>query len=100
MKQYALICRDAPGALEQRMAARPDHLAGLKAEKAAGRIVDGGAMLDADGNMCGSVVLCQFEDRAGLDAYLEREIFAREGVWGDIEIVEMRLVDWAKLMAD
>ncbi|WP_417721153.1 YciI family protein [Salipiger sp.] len=99
MPQYALICRDAPGVLERRMAARGAHMAGLKSEKSANRIVDGGAMLDAEGNMVGSVVLCQFDDRAGLDAYLDREIYARDGIWGDIEVIEMRFVDWPKLMA-
>ena len=97
---FALICRDAPGALEKRLAARPEHMAGLKIGKADGTIVDGGAILDAEGNMAGSVVLCRFPDRAALDEYLSREVYARGGVWGDIEVVEMRFVDWTKLMAD
>jgi uncharacterized protein len=96
---FALICRDGPGKLEKRLAARAEHMAGLKVEKAAGTIVDGGAILNADGNMVGSVVLCRFPDRAALDEYLAREIYACEKVWGDIEIIEMRFVDWAKLMA-
>lgn len=95
---FALICRDAPGVLETRLAARAEHMAGLKLEKAAGTIVDGGAILDDGGNMVGSVVLCRFPDRAALDAYLAREVYAREQVWGDVEIIEMRFVDWAKLM--
>ena len=57
-------------------------------------------MLDEAGNMVGSVVLCQFESRAALDDYLSREIYAREGIWGEIEIISMRFVDWSKLMAD
>lgn len=100
MPGYALICRDAPDALQKRMAARAAHMDGLKIEKAAGHIVDGGAILDVQGNMAGSVVLCQFDDRAALDAYLVREIYHREGVWGDVEILEMRFVDWAKLMGE
>ena len=97
---FALLCRDAPGVLEKRLAARTEHMAGLKVEKAAGTIIDGGAILDAEGNMSGSVVLCRFPDRAALDAYLVREVYACEGVWGEIAIIEMRFVDWAKLMAD
>lgn len=97
---FALICRDAPGVLDKRLAARAEHMAGLKTEKAAGTIIDGGAILDAAGNMTGSVVLCRFPDRAALDDYLAREIYARDGIWGDVEIIEMRFVDWAKLMGD
>lgn len=100
MQQFAPICRDAPDALAARMAARADHMAGLRTERAAGHMVDGGAMLDEAGNMVGSVVLCQFDNRAALDAYLSREIYAREGIWGEIEIIPMRFVDWSKLMAD
>ncbi len=98
MPDYALICRDAPGVLERRLAARAEHMAGLKLEKAEGRIVDGGAILDAEGSMAGSVVLCRFDDRSALDAYLAREVYAREEIWGDVEVLEMRFVDWPKLM--
>ncbi|WP_435171038.1 YciI family protein [Falsirhodobacter sp. 1013] len=97
---FALICRDGEGTLEQRLAARAEHMAGLKTGKAAGTIVDGGAMLDADGNMVGSVVLCRFPDRAALDEYLGTEPYARDGIWKDVEIIEMRFVDWPKLMGE
>lgn len=100
MPQYALICRDAPGVLEERLAARAEHMAGLRVEKSAGRIKDGGAMLDAEGNMIGSVILCEFQDRAALDDFLSREVYARKNIWGDIEVLDMRFVDWAKLMAE
>ncbi len=97
---FALICRDARDALPRRQEARPEHMAGLKVGKADGSIIDGGAILDGDGNMVGSVVLCRFPDRAALDAYLEREVYSRENIWGEIEILEMRFVDWAKLLAN
>lgn len=99
MPDYALICRDAPDALARRMDTRGAHMDGLKVEKAAGRIIDGGAILAPDGSMCGSVVLCRFDDRAALDAYLAREIYIRENVWDTIEVIEMRLVDWTTLMS-
>ncbi|WP_136686086.1 YciI family protein [Falsirhodobacter xinxiangensis] len=97
---FALICRDGAGKLEQRLAARAEHMAGLKTAKADGTIIDGGAMLDDAGNMVGSIVLCRFPDRAALDEYLTREPYARESIWGDVEIIEMRFVDWPKLMGE
>lgn len=100
MPDYALICRDAPGVLQQRLACRAQHMAGLKREKAAGSIVEGGAILGPDGQMAGSVVLCRFDDRTALDAYLAREVYARDGVWQEIEVLDLRLVDWPKLMGD
>lgn len=92
--QFALICRDAPDVLARRLAARAGHMENIHAMKATGEIIDGGAMLNDDGNMAGSVVLCEFPDRAALDAYLAREVYAREGIWGEIEIIPFRRVQW------
>lgn len=92
--QFALICRDAPDAPEKRLRARDEHLQDIHAMKADGRIIDGGAMLNEAGDMVGSVVLCDFADRAALDAYLTHEIYAREGVWSDIEVLPFKRVNW------
>lgn len=91
--------RKEPGTIEKRLASRAEHMDGLKQMKADGRVVDGGAMIDADGNMVGSVMLLNFPDRQALDSYIEREPYQRDGVWGDVNIIEMRFVDWQKLMA-
>ena len=93
--QFALICRDGPDALDRRLAVRDAHLAGVHALKRDGRILDGGALLDDAGRMIGSVVLCDFADRAALDAWLATEPFVLAQVWQDIEIVPFRQVNWA-----
>ena len=94
--QFAIIARDsgAEGTLERRLSCRDEHLERLFTMKRDGKIVDGGAMLDAEGRMVGSVVLCDFPDRATLDNYLSDEVYAREGIWQDIEVLDMRLVSW------
>ncbi|WMT91899.1 YciI family protein [Pelagibacterium sp. H642] len=93
---FAIIARDntEPGTLEKRLANRDAHLEKIHAMKAEGSIIDGGAMLNDDGDMVGSIVLCHFPDRAALDAYLAEEIYATQRVWGDIEIVPFRRVSW------
>ncbi|MCV9938292.1 YciI family protein [Boseaceae bacterium BT-24-1] len=93
---FAIIARDSKAAntLARRLAARDEHLEGIHRMKAKGSIVDSGAMLTEDGTMVGSIVLCDFPDRAALDAYLASEVYAREGVWGEIEIVPFRRVAW------
>lgn len=100
--QFVIVARDdkSAGTIEKRLAARSEHMAGIKAMKGDGRIIDGGAILDERGDMSGSVVLCEFEDRSALDSYLASEPYSRDGVWKDVEIIELRRVDWAKLMAD
>jgi hypothetical protein len=85
---------------ERRLEARAHHLAGISGLKRMGRIIDGGAILDDADQMIGSVVLCDFPDRAALDAYLEDEIYVQNKVWGDITIYRLRRVDWDWLDGD
>lgn len=94
--QFALICRDAPNVLQRRLAARAEHMQNIHTMKKSGSIIDGGAILDDDRNMIGSVVLCEFPDRETLDTYLKSEVYAREGIWGEIEIIQMKRVAWSK----
>lgn len=94
--QFVLICRDAPDAFKRRLALRDEHLAEVKRMKAEGTIIDGGAILDDAGRMIGSVVLCEFPDRAHLEAYLEREVYRVGGIWKDIEIMPFRQVAWGQ----
>ena len=61
---YAIICLDKPGALEVRKANRDDHLAHIKG--AEGAIVQAGPFLDADGEMCGSLLIYE-GDQAGAE---------------------------------
>ncbi|AYM14772.1 MULTISPECIES: YciI family protein [Agrobacterium] len=94
--QFTIIARDdtAEGTLEKRMAARLEHMERIHEMKADGSIIDGGALIDPDGKMIGSIVLCEFPDRAALDAYIESEIYYRGNVWKDIEVLPFRRVQW------
>lgn len=94
--QFTIIARDdtAEGTLDKRMAAREKHMERIHAMKADGSIIDGGALIDDDGKMVGSVVLCEFPDRAGLDAYIQSEIYFTQGVWKDITVLPFRRVQW------
>jgi uncharacterized protein YciI len=99
--QFTIIARDAPGeeAHARRLDTRAEHMAGIKRLKIEGRILDGGALLDDSGRMSGSVVLCDFENRAALDAYLASEPYMRTQVWSDVQILTFRRVDWDALLS-
>ncbi len=88
--QFAVIARDGPNALDKRMLHRPAHLGGIQNLVAAGKWLDGGAMLGGDGGMIGSIVFYEVADRAELDVLLANEIFVQKGVWIDLEIVPFR----------
>lgn len=46
----------------------------------------GAAMLDDAGNMCGSLMLVEFEDRAACDAWLQTDPYVTQKVWGKIDV--------------
>ena len=57
--QFVVMAHDGsdPDAVARRQAVRPTHLDGIRPLVDAGNILAGGAMLDDDGNMRGSVLL-------------------------------------------
>lgn len=86
---YAILSEDAPGTLEQRLAARPAHLERLRALQADGRLLVAGPhpAIDAEdpgpAGFTGSLVIAEFpsleEARSWADAdpYLEAGVYAR-----------------------
>jgi|AGTN01.2.fsa_nt_gi Uncharacterized protein conserved in bacteria len=73
-------------ALERRMAAREAHIAGCDELHKSGKMLYGAAILDDDGKMIGSAIICDFEDRKELDGWLNEEAYVTGKVWEKIEI--------------
>jgi hypothetical protein len=78
-------------ALERRLKVRGEHLEKIALLKKSGEFVFGGAILDDDGKMIGSMIVYDFPDRQSLDAKLENEPYFTEGVWKKIEIRPFRM---------
>ncbi len=74
----------------RRAAARPAHIEGAQVLKNNGHILIGGAILDDDGNMIGSSLVVEFDDRDALDDWLNNDPYVTEGVWQDITILPFR----------
>ncbi len=87
-----VIARDGTDAeaLERRMAAREAHLVEARRLKAAGHILQAGAMLDDAQRMIGSVLLVAFASRADVDQWLATDPYVTGGVWQDIEVKPFR----------
>jgi uncharacterized protein YciI len=79
---FAVICNDKPGHLEVRLANRPAHVAYLKETGA----VLAGPFLDEAGEMCGSLVVVEAEDRAAAEAWAEAEPYAKAGLFDSVVI--------------
>jgi hypothetical protein len=78
------------GALDRRMAVRGEHLEKIDILKLTGEFIFGGAILDDDGKMIGSVIVYELPDREALDKKLENEPYFTKGVWEKIEIHPFR----------
>lgn len=95
MQQYVIIANDGTdeGALERRMQVRPFHLAGAKKLKEQNNYVTGGAILDEEGHMRGSVMIVQFETKEEFDHWFENEPYIKDAVWKSIEVKPFRMAD-------
>lgn len=77
-------------ALDRRMAARPAHLAYVAQLKEKGQFLLGGALLDSDGKMTGSMLMLDMETEEQLNEYLQSDPYIVQGVWDRIDVKPFR----------
>jgi uncharacterized protein len=90
--QFLVVARDGTDedALERRRRTRPTHLDSIRPLVDAGNVLVGGALLNESGDMIGSMLLVEFPDREGVDAWLAGDPYVTAGVWQDIEVQPFR----------
>ena len=81
-----------PESGSRRQQHRPAHLEGVRRMKAAGTFIEGGAMLDDEGRMVGSMVLVEFPSRTEVDAWLADDPYVRGRVWEHVTVQPFRRV--------
>jgi uncharacterized protein len=88
MNQYLVTAYDFTheGALQHRMDVRPHHLDAVREMKQDGNYLIGGAILNEDGNMIGTVMIIQFEDEEQLQAWQQSEPYITQKVWETVDI--------------
>ncbi|MGB7989709.1 MAG: YciI family protein [Candidatus Methylophosphatis roskildensis] len=89
---YALIGEDVPNSLDKRLAARPDHVARLKALQSEGRLILAGPFPAIDSpdpgpaGFSGSLIVADFASQSDAqawmadDPYVTQDVFARTTV--------------------
>jgi uncharacterized protein YciI len=87
---FALICIDKPASLDLRLATRPQHLAYITTY--ADRIVQAGALLDADQRACGSLLIIDVEDAAAAAGFAEADPYGKAGLFESVLIRPYRQV--------
>jgi uncharacterized protein YciI len=80
-------------ALDRRMGSRTEHLEKISLLKRSGEFLVGGAILNDEGKMIGSMIVYEFPDRKALDEKLKDEPYIYNKVWKKIDIVPFRLAN-------
>jgi len=95
MNQYLVTAYDHTNAdaLQHRLNIRPHHLDGARELKASGNFIIGGAMLNDEGKMIGSVMILQFETEEELQAWQQSEPYITQGVWETVDIKPFRVAN-------
>lgn len=86
---YAMIAKDAPGALQTRLDTRPLHLEHLKS--LGKKLVFAGALLDAAEQPEGSIVIFEAETLEEAEAMAAADPFVPAGVFASYEVKRWRI---------
>ncbi len=95
---YALVGHDAPGTLEQRLAARPAHLERLNALLNDGRLVLAGPLPAIDSpdpgpaGFQGSLVVAEFASLEEARAWADADPYVAAGVYATVDVYPFRKV--------
>ncbi|KDB03599.1 hypothetical protein U879_11255 [Defluviimonas sp. 20V17] len=80
---YAVICRDKPGAIEIRKANRDAHLAYVGET---GVVSLAGPFLDADGGMCGSLLILEVDSLQAAKDWAAGDPYAKAGLFESVSV--------------
>lgn len=86
--QYIITAYDGTDdkALERRLAVREEHLSQVETRFNEGQHLYGGAILDDNGKMIGSIMVVDYPSREELDEWLQVEPYVVGNVWQKIDI--------------
>ena len=95
MPQFLIIAEDYKDAdaLNRRLSVRESHLKRMRIEKAEGRFVIGGAKLNEEENMHGSMLVVQLENEEAVKRWVQADPYITGKVWEHINIFPFRMAD-------
>lgn len=83
---------DDENALARRLKAREAHLKQARLMKDKGHLIEGGAILNNEGQMIGSTLYLRFDSREELDRWIANDPYVLGNVWIKVEVKPIRLV--------
>jgi len=81
---YVIRCVDKPGALQIRQDNRPAHIEYLKSNLDI--LHAAGPVLDAEEQMCGSVIILDVADQSAAEAFAKNDPYAKAGLFASVTI--------------
>lgn len=92
MRHFWVTARDGrdEGAPARRAAAKDEHVAGVEALLEQGNFLFGGALLDEQDSIVGSVLVMRFEDQDAFDEWLSNDVYTMSGVWESVDVQSCR----------
>ncbi|OUS23053.1 hypothetical protein A9R01_16930 ['Osedax' symbiont bacterium Rs2_46_30_T18] len=95
---YAFICQDHPNSLQQRLQARPEHLARLQSLKEQGRLIIAGPhpAIDSEdpgqAGFSGSLIVADFENLATAEQWAAEDPYQKVGVYKKVSVKPFKKV--------
>lgn len=95
---YAIISEDKPNSLEQRLAARPDHLARLETLDKEKRLFVAGPHPATDSNdpgqagFTGSLVIAEFDSLEAAQDWADKDPYISAGVYQQVKVKPFKKV--------
>ena len=95
---YAIIAEDRPGTLDQRLAARPAHVARLQALQAEARLILAGPCPAIDSpdpgpaGFSGSLIVAEFASLAAAKTWADADPYIAAGVYENVTIKPFKKV--------
>ncbi len=86
MAYFIVHALDAPGKAEVRAANRPAHRARLRSHDHPLIVRIGGPMLNDSGEMCGTALIIEADDKHIVSEFLDGDPYAKAGVYQQIDI--------------
>ena len=95
MSQFIIQAKDYKDAdaLTRRMEARPFHLQRMKEEKEKGVFIIGGALLNENNLMIGSIIIVSLPDAATVKQWIEDDPYLKQNVWEEVNITPFRVAE-------
>lgn len=101
---FLVIARDHTDdeALVRRLVVRERHLAAARHTIESGNMLIGGAILDEEGRMVGSMTVVSFPDRDAFDEWLRNVPYMKNNIWEKVEVYpyHVAVAAWPDLHAE